>query len=193
MAGPEIWKLIPGYDNRYEASSEGHIRRNVNAHWRKRVWRDGLLKVHVDKTGYVRARIMRDERHSYNVGVHQLVAAAFLGLCPPGHEVNHIDRNKANNCPENLEYVTHAENLEHARQKGAWARSTRHGEQAAPAKLTERQVTEIRSLLADGLSHCRIADMFGVSQPTITNIKTGKTWAHLPQQHVQLPLFEEET
>ena len=50
-----------------------------------------------------------------NLNVHQLVAAAFVGLPPPGPyiHVNHKDSNKSNNAASNLEYVTAAENMAH--------------------------------------------------------------------------------
>jgi hypothetical protein len=43
--------------------------------------------------------------------VHRLVADAFIGQSKL--EVNHIDNNGINNCVENLEYVTHRENISH--------------------------------------------------------------------------------
>lgn len=42
--------------------------------------------------------------------VHQLVAKAFIGECPEGKQVDHIDRNRLNNDVSNLRYVTPSEN-----------------------------------------------------------------------------------
>ncbi|CAK0904265.1 unnamed protein product [Prorocentrum cordatum] len=48
--------------------------------------------------------------------VHRLVARRFLGRgpIPWNMEVNHKDGDKANNCVENLEYVTRSQNMTHA-------------------------------------------------------------------------------
>ena len=49
---------------------------------------------------------------------HKLVTRAFLGECPDGMEVNHIDGDKTNNRLDNLEYVTHSRNMVHAFESG---------------------------------------------------------------------------
>lgn len=43
--------------------------------------------------------------------VHRLVYEAFNGLIPPGHEINHKDGNKQNNCLGNLEALTHSQHM----------------------------------------------------------------------------------
>jgi hypothetical protein len=57
-----------------------------------------------------------------SVRVHVLVAEAFLGPRPPGMDINHKDAVKTNNRPENLEYVTHTENMRHAARMGLMGR-----------------------------------------------------------------------
>ena len=43
--------------------------------------------------------------------VHRMVYEAFKGEIPEGLEIDHIDRNKHNNSPDNLRVVTRAENI----------------------------------------------------------------------------------
>lgn len=47
------------------------------------------------------------------VYVHRIVAQTFLDAPLKGFEVNHIDKNKSNNHLDNLELVTHSQNLLH--------------------------------------------------------------------------------
>jgi len=54
------------------------------------------------------------------------------------------------------------------------------GENSTNHKLTEEQVIQIKLLLKEGiLTQQEIADMFGVSQLTISAIKTGRSWSHI--------------
>lgn len=53
------------------------------------------------------------------------------------------------------------------------------GERHPGAKLTEDLVREIRRLLADGVTHQRLADTFGVSRPTVSFIASRKRWANV--------------
>lgn len=76
------------------------------------------------KDGYARVILS----HGGEVGgtatkyVHRLVAEAFLEKVEGAPDVNHKDHDKGNNRVENLEWVTHRENLEKARAfHGAWS------------------------------------------------------------------------
>jgi hypothetical protein len=43
--------------------------------------------------------------------VHKIVAECYLGPCPEGYEIDHIDCNKHNNHPSNLQYCTKEYNV----------------------------------------------------------------------------------
>lgn len=65
-----------------------------------------------------------------------------------------------------------------------------HGEVTRNSKLKSWQVLQIREMCAAGVaSYKDIAASFGVTQPLVTHIATGKRWAHLggPRTHHKKP------
>lgn len=54
------------------------------------------------------------------------------------------------------------------------------GEKNARAKLTVDQVRAIRSQLDEGVPHRVIAEAFGISRPTVSDILHRRSWYHLP-------------
>lgn len=107
----EEWRIVPGFP-KYEASSLGRIRRLTGKRTKKRHKWIYYYYGYRKNTGY------------FFVGkkaVHDLVTAAFIGPKPPGKQVNHKDGVKTNNVPENLEYVTPAENARHAVEHGLYS------------------------------------------------------------------------
>ena len=95
------FRVIPSTKFLYEITGDGRILRNVKS--KKQV------RMHFDKDGYVCANVHIGKTNKIRK-VHQLVAECWLGKCPEGKEVDHIDRNRANNHYGNLRYVTHKEN-----------------------------------------------------------------------------------
>lgn len=51
---------------------------------------------------------------------HRMVAEAWLGPCPKGQLVRHLDGNAGNNRVVNLAYGTHAENMQDAIRHGTF-------------------------------------------------------------------------
>ncbi len=118
----EQWKTIDGYNN-YQVSNLGRVRSI-----RRIVMRDGVrptfyrgrvLSSGEAKNGYLVVVLSNSERTCKTVNVHSLVADAFLPPRPSdGHEVNHIDGNKANPNCKNLEWKTHSGNAKHSIRTG---------------------------------------------------------------------------
>jgi hypothetical protein len=63
--------------------------------------------------GYLQVKIFNK-----STSIHRIVANQFLGLKPEKLVTNHIDGNKLNNHPSNLEYCTIKENIQHAVKLG---------------------------------------------------------------------------
>ena len=103
--------------------------------------------------------------------VHAIVALAFIGPCPDGHEVNHKNFVKHDNRAENLEYVTRSENLLHRSSAGIG-----RGESNGTSKLKRADVVAIRKRHTNGEGYKNLGKAFGVSWECIRNIVKGRVW-----------------
>ena len=155
----ELWKPIPSMPG-YSVSSEGRVRSEHRVIQRTngpRTIYERILKGALDSVGY---RNISVASLGLPRRIHPIVAEAFLGPCPSGFEVNHKDRDRTNNRAENLEYVTHGENMQHA----------------AP-KLTQGKARLIRAMAASGLYGQReLGQIFRVSSGHVCRIVQGKSW-----------------
>jgi hypothetical protein len=108
--------------------------------------------------------------------VHRIVLEAFKGPSPDGMEARHKDGDTSNNHIDNLEWGTHAENMEDKRRHGRGSEGTKNGN----AKITDGDVREIRrSYKEDGVYQKVIAKKFGLKQTTVSRIVLGKSWKHV--------------
>lgn len=148
------WRPAPGFPG-YEVSRDGQVRRSAPG---RRTFVGRLLRTVVSGPGYVMCNPVRDGRN-VSTYVHRLVAAAFLGPCPDGHEVNHKDGDKTNPHADNLEYVTHRGNALHAVRTGL----IRSGADSPHAKLTADEVAALRADREAGLSFSHLARKYGIS------------------------------
>ena len=105
-----------------------------------------------------------------NRDVHRLAFKIFTGEEP--EVVRHTCDNTL--CWNHLHLVggTHADNIADKVARGRQA----HGESHGQARLTEKQVLEIR---ASSLSESDMAREYNVSCPTIGRIRRNETWKHL--------------
>ena len=95
-------KAIEGFNNIYFINKSANVYR-----YNKKMspYNNGI--------GYWQIKLRKDgQRKSYYL--HRLVWETFMGKIPDGFEINHIDHDKSHNDLDNLELVTHSENLHKA-------------------------------------------------------------------------------
>jgi hypothetical protein len=175
----ETWKPVVGFEGFYEVSSMGRVKSIA----RRVRGRNGHLIGHSSKllspgeqqSGHLCVNLsMHGKPHMRRV--HTLVALAFIGPCPEGLEVNHIDGDPKNNVVSNLEYVTHKENMLHAANV---LNSFPRGEGHHNSKMTVATVREARAMRAKGMKFQDIADRLGVTRRTAARACNGELWAHV--------------
>lgn len=101
----EIWKDVCGYENYYQISNYGQVKRKDSNY---------ILKNQRKPNGYLYVSLYANKISSKKY-IHRLVAEAFLSNDLKLAQVNHIDGNKKNNIVTNLEWCTQQENLLHAK------------------------------------------------------------------------------
>lgn len=114
-ASREEWRPVVRFEDRYEVSDLGRVR-PVGPPL-GRVPLGDVTATQMDRKGYVYVHLWRHGKRSRRP-VHQLVAEAYIGPCPEGYVVDHLDSMHANNVPSNLEWVTRTQNAERAWERG---------------------------------------------------------------------------
>jgi hypothetical protein len=104
----ELWKNIKNYENIYQVSSYGKIRRIT-----KKYKRAETMKLSLNTSKYLRVSLWKNGKRKFYL-VHRLVAEAFIpNIYPEKIFIHHKDHNRKNNCVENLEWVTSQTNTDH--------------------------------------------------------------------------------
>ena len=165
----EVWKDIPGYEGKYQASSEGRIRSldreltciyaRTGKVFKKRT-KGGLKRPTLASNGYYIVNLGHADLHC----VHELVARAFnLGS---GNEVRHLDGNPLNNRAENLSFGTHSDNERDKLHYGGKMK-----------KLTRNDVLRIRALRRAGVPRKEVANQFNITETAVWQTETRRAFA----------------
>ena len=178
---PVTDEMIPGViPNAYLVSNYGRVWSNC---------RNIFMNPSPDKDGYFRIGLTRTDYSRKYIGVHRLVAKAFIPLPDrvdiPQEElvVNHKDGNKTNNFVGNLEWCSTYENTRHAIETGL---NTYYGERAYNSNFTDETVLFIADRLMENKSYHDICVLIGL-EPTEENmlligrIKTKYTYARITE------------
>jgi hypothetical protein len=150
-----IWKSIPGYEGLYEAGSNGHIRSVdrvvIDCLGLAHTYKGRILAQDIKDDGYRRVCLSKNGKciaHS----VHRLVALAFIPNPENKETVNHINCDKEDNRPDNLEWATRGEQVNHA-----------YAHKLIPCRMTEESILEIKRMYQEVKNVKRCATAFGLS------------------------------
>ena len=196
------WVACPRFEG-YEVTADGCHVRVIDATRRLR----SELAIGTHNLGYKVVTLVASHggRDAYGngvgrrkVGVHRLVADAFLGECPDGKEVDHKDFDKANNAAVNLQYLTHRENVRrvwdagrHPNQQEGWVGpmtgrpvSVETRGKMAAAKMGARHfravapdVMRILALCKAGRNTTEIAAAMGLKRTVVGDVLRGTHWS----------------
>jgi NUMOD4 motif/HNH endonuclease len=163
------WRSVVGFEGIYLVSNQGHLltqsHLTQDKRGRFRKIKSRLRKPAKNRDGYLTCLLCNGAKIR-STSMHRLVAEAFI---PNPHnlpEVEHRDRNRANNWVHNLEWISKLDN-------------DAKGERVCGSKLTAADVKRIRELLKEGFRQRQIAAMFDVDISAISSIKIGRNWKHI--------------
>ncbi|PQJ08962.1 hypothetical protein CJD36_021370 [Flavipsychrobacter stenotrophus] len=115
------WEPIAEFNGFYKISDDGSVdsveRIITLPNQKKRLLKAKALKVRRNNYGYSEVRLSKDGK-TYTRFIHRLVAEAFLPNPDNLPEVNHISGDKSDNTSANLEWTTHALNVQHSYDTG---------------------------------------------------------------------------
>lgn len=165
-------KDIPGFEGRYAVTEDGKVWSYLsNRFLKNRIGTHGYLIVELQHPNGSRRKGFR-----YVKSVHRLVAMTYIKnpKCLPF--INHKDSNRLNAHISNLEWCTQKTNMEHAKSKGRMPR----GENSKQAKLTEKDVLEIRGKYKFWkYTMPMLAEEYGVTFTCIQAVLSRRNWKHI--------------
>jgi hypothetical protein len=148
--------------------------------------KDNIDKLDIDYTnGLIKNRAVQTDDRGYPaikiaykyIRIHNIIIFLTHNDKCIDKEVNHIDGDKFNNSPGNLELVTRSENMQHAFDTGLFipVKGSKHGK----SKLNEDLVRNIKIDLKSGMRNMDIVNKHGVTKDDVTNIKLNRCWVHV--------------
>ena len=149
----EKWWFIEGYPN-YRISDMGRVW-SYHSNW--------FLKPQRDSSGHMQVRLSNDHGNRLFL-VHRLMGEAFISNPNNYPEVRHINDVPDDNCLENLEWGTHADNMRDASENDSYA------QYQTPIFLTNKKTGEEFKFK----SQHEAARKLGLNQGNIAHVLSGR-------------------
>ena len=103
----EIWKDIKNFEGLYQISNLGNVK-SLERKIKSRKCEEIIKVPSLAGKGYYRLPLCKNGKIKYYY-IHRLVAETFINNTDNKPTVDHIDRNKLNNCVSNLRWATYKE------------------------------------------------------------------------------------
>lgn len=174
-------KWIKGYHGLYFIRTNGEVYSTPKKNNRGYIHSGKILKQQKNEFGY-NLVCLRKNGKSKHAKIHRLVAISFIPNPNKKRCVNHIDGNKNNNHIENLEWVTHSENHQHAYDSGLWDKRRKSTRIVGKMNrlVKNNVVLKIRLLYKSGKhKQSELSKMFNISKYSIYNIVHFKTYPEI--------------
>lgn len=188
----KIWKDIPGYEGRYQASSLGEIRSLDRIGFFRNRWGQTIARRHAGRVLKIKKSVNNSGYHSNHLGdrnsimVHRIIAITFLG--PPIGDRNHVNHKnfiRTDNRACNLEWISRKENYAHSKKAGRYEKSLKklhlknRGENHKLSKLSQKNATKIIERLKGGARPTALSRELGFTYDLVYDIFRKKTWRWL--------------
>lgn len=118
MVQTEQWLPIAGYEGSYEISNFGRVKSLARPSLNRpnRMIKERIRSTNIGWKGYIEITL-RNGKKTKRCRIHVLVAEAFIGPRPDGHETRHLDGDPSNNTVSNLEYGPPLQNCHDSKKR----------------------------------------------------------------------------